>query len=130
MNEITPETLEITPVERRALRATAHSLQPVVAISQKGLSAGVLNEIDASLKSHELIKVKVHGIERDDRAALLTEICATLHCAPVQHIGNILILWRENPEKAAPAPAKPRRAAKPRTKKQAAAALEKRRPSR
>jgi RNA-binding protein len=130
MNEITPETPEITTVERRALRAAAHSLQPVVAISQKGLSAGVLNEIDASLKSHELIKVKVHGIERDDRAALLTEICATLRCAPVQHIGNILILWRKNPEKAAPAPAKPRRAAKPRTKKQAAAALEKHRPSR
>jgi RNA-binding protein len=128
MNEINPETLEITPVERRALRAAAHSLQPVVAISQKGLSVGVLKEIDASLKSHELIKVKVHGIERDDRAALLTEICATLHCAPVQHIGNILILWRENPEKAVPTPAKPRRAAKPRTKKQAAAALEKRRP--
>ncbi len=130
MNEITPETLEITPAERRALRATAHSLQPVVAISQKGLSAGVLKEIDASLNSHELIKVKVHGIERDDRAALLTEICATLHCAPVQHIGNILILWRENPEKATPVPAKPRRVAKPRTKKQAAAALEKRRSGR
>jgi putative YhbY family RNA-binding protein len=127
MNEITPETLEITPVERRALRATAHALQPVVAISQKGLSAGVLKEIDASLNSHELIKVKVHGIERDDRAALLTEICATLHCAPVQHIGNILILWRGNPEKAAPVPTKPRRVVKPRTKKQAAAALEKRR---
>jgi RNA-binding protein len=126
MNEITAKSsTELTPVTRRALRATAHELQPVVAISQKGLSASVLKEIDASLNSHELIKVKLHGIERDDRAALLTEICAALHCAPVQHIGNILILWRENPEKDAPAPAKPRRAAKPRTKKEAATALEK-----
>ena len=124
MNEITPETLEITPVERRALRAAAHSLQPVVAISQKGLSAGVLKEIDASLKSHELIKVKVHGIERDDRAALLTEICATLHCAPVQHIGNTLVLWREKPQEAPKSVAATRRG-KPLTKKQAAAALEK-----
>lgn len=125
MNEITPEsTSGLTPVERRALRASAHALQPVVAISQKGLSAGVLKEIDASLNAHELIKVKVHGIERDDRNALLTEICTALKCAPVQHIGNILILWRENPEKSVEAAAKPRRAAKPRTKKEAAAALE------
>jgi putative YhbY family RNA-binding protein len=116
--------IELNPIQRRALRATAHHLQPVVSISQKGLSPAVLNEIDASLNSHELIKVKLHGIERDDRAALLAEICAGLNCAPVQQIGNILILWRENPEKAAPAPAKPRRAAKPRTKKEAAAALE------
>jgi putative YhbY family RNA-binding protein len=117
--------IELSPIQRRALRATAHHLQPVVSISQKGLSPAVLNEIDASLNSHELIKVKLHGIERDDRAALLAEICAGLNCAPVQQIGNILILWRENPEKAAPTPAKPRRAAKPRTKKEAAAALEK-----
>jgi len=117
---------ELTPIERRALRAAAHPLQPVVAISHKeGLTAAVLNEIENSLKSHELIKVKLHGIERDDRATLLLEICTALNCAPVQHIGNILILWRENPEKAAPAPTKPRRAAKPRTKKEAAAALEK-----
>jgi putative YhbY family RNA-binding protein len=116
--------IELNPIQRRALRATAHHIQPVVSISQKGLSPAVLNEIDASLNSHELIKVKLHGIERDDRAALLAEICAGLNCAPVQQIGNILILWRENPEKAAPAPAKPRRAAKPRTKKEAAAALE------
>ncbi len=122
--------IEITPIQRRALRAAAHPLQPVVAISKSGLSAAVLKEIDVSLNAHELIKVKLHGIERDDRATLLNEICAQLHCAPVQQIGNILILWRENPENAAPARAKPRRAAKPRTKKEAAAALEKPRRSR
>lgn len=117
--------IELSPIQRRALRAAAHHLQPVVAIAGNGLSPAVLKEIDNSLKAHELIKVKLHGIERDDRAALLDELCAALDCAPVQHIGNILVLWRENPDKAAPA-AKPRRkAAAPRTKKQAAAALEK-----
>ncbi|MDP1606366.1 MAG: YhbY family RNA-binding protein [Rhodocyclaceae bacterium] len=117
--------IELTPIERRALRATAHSLQPVVAISQHGLTPGVLNEIDVSLKAHELIKVKLHGVERDERDTLLTAICTELNCAPVQQIGNILVLWRENPEKAAPAAPKPRRKAPPKTKKQAAAALEK-----
>lgn len=117
--------IELTPIERRALRAAAHHLQPVVAIAGNGLSPAVLKEIDASLKAHELIKVKLHGIERDERATLLSEICNALDCAPVQQIGNILVLWRENPEKAAAETAKPRRKAPaPRTKKEAAAALE------
>lgn len=107
------------------MRAAAHPLQPVVAISQNGLTAGVLKEIETSLKAHELIKVKLHGIEREDRAALMASICTELNCAPVQQIGNILILWRENPEKDAPTAAKPRRKPAPRNKKQAAAALEK-----
>jgi putative YhbY family RNA-binding protein len=119
--------IELTLIERRTLRATAHHLQPVVAISQHGLTAAVLNEIDVSLKAHELIKVKLHGIERDTRKTLLATICAELECAPVQHIGNIFVLWRKNPEKASAAAPKPRRKPAPRTKKQAAAALEKKR---
>lgn len=118
--------IELTPEQRRALRAAAHHLHPVVAIAGKGLTPGVLAEIDHSLKAHELIKVKLQGIERDDREALLTEICDQLECAPVQHIGNTLILWREKPEEL-PTAAPKKRGAKPQTKKQAAAALERRR---
>lgn len=115
----------LSPTEVRSLRAAAHHLNPTVAIAGNGLTPGVLKEIDVSLKAHELIKVKTHGIEREDRAALLVQICAELDCAPVQHIGNILVLWRPKP--AGEEAAKPRRrAAAPKTKKQAAAALENR----
>jgi putative YhbY family RNA-binding protein len=115
---------ELTPAERRALRAAAHHLNPTVAIAGNGLTTAVLKEIDVSLKAHELIKVKLYGIERDDKVAILAEICAELDCAPIQSIGNILILWRPKP--ADEEPAKPRRrAAAPKNKKQAAAALEK-----
>jgi putative YhbY family RNA-binding protein len=117
---------ELSPTERRALRAAAHHLNPTAAIAGKGLTPAVLKEIDISLKAHELIKVKLHGIERDDRAALLAEICEQLDCAPVQQIGNILVLWRQKSgeEEAL----KPRRRKAPAmNKKQAAAALEKKR---
>jgi putative YhbY family RNA-binding protein len=119
--------IELTPEQRRALRAAAHHLNPVVSIAQKGLTATVLKEIDNCLKSHELIKVRLYGIERADREALFTEICTGLNCAQVQHIGNLLVLWREKSEDdAEEAPAK-RRGGKPLTKKQAAAATERRR---
>ena len=120
--------IELSPIQRRALRAAAHNLNPVVSISQNGLTESVMKEIDLCLKSHELIKVRLYGIERDTRPALLTEICTQLACAPVQSIGNLLILWREKPEGEKEAKPAPRRTgAKPRTKKQLEAAAEKRR---
>lgn len=116
--------IELTPEQRRTLRAAAHHLHPVVAIAGNGLTDGVAREIDRSLKAHELIKVKLAGIERDDREALLAEICGQLGCAPVQHIGNILVLWRPKPEEPQKSAVAARRG-KPLTKKQAAAAQEK-----
>ena len=117
---------ELSPTERRVLRAAAHHLQPVVAIAGNGLTPAVLKEIDSSLKAHELIKVKLHGIEREDRAQLLDHICTELGCAPVQHIGNIFILWRKKPEDEVAPAARRRRKSAPLNKKQAAAAQEKR----
>ena len=96
--------LELTSSQRRALRARAHSLHPVASISQKGLSEAVLAEIERGLKAHELIKVRVYGVERGDREILLGEICAHLGAAPVQHIGNVLVVFRKNPETVNPAP--------------------------
>lgn len=100
--------IELTSTLRRSLRARAHSLSPVVSISQHGLSDSVLAEIDRGLKAHELIKVRVYSVARGERAALLAEICSRLEAAPVQHIGNILVVHRANPE----APKAPSRAAK------------------
>lgn len=114
----------LSPTEVRALRAAAHHLNPTVTIAGNGLTSNVLKEIDVSLKSHELIKVKLHGIERDDRVALFEQICAELDCAPVQQIGNILILWRQKPEGTEEDVKPRRRRAAPKNKKQAAAALE------
>lgn len=88
---------QLSPTDRRALKARAHSLHPVVSIAAKGLAPSVLAEIDNCLKAHELIKVRVYGAEREDREALMTEVCQQLEASPVQHIGNILVLFRENP---------------------------------
>ena len=114
---------ELNSTETRALRAQAHHLKPVVSISQNGLSVPVMKEIDLSLKAHGLIKVKLYGIERNDGETMLATICEQLGCAPVQHIGNILVLWRPKPEVVAKTPS--RRNPKPKTKKQAAALSQK-----
>lgn len=111
---------ELSQADRRELRARAHHLDPVVSISSNGLSASVLKEIDRALKAHELIKIRVYGDDREDRAAYLGEICAQLGCAPVQSIGKLLIVYRRNEEPAnTPAQATPARKPAARRKKPA-----------
>lgn len=87
----------LSPAERQKLKGKAHKLDPVVFVGAHGLSASVVAEIDRSLKRHELIKVRVNA-DRDERDAMLEEICAKTGAQPVQHIGKVLVLFRENPE--------------------------------
>lgn len=112
----------LTPAERRALRAKAHHLQPVVTIGQHGLTPPVLHEIDLALTKHELIKVRVFSDERDQRDAMLAQVCADTDCAAVQHLGKVLVVWRPNPELHKPAATRPvRTVAKPGAKRPKAA---------
>jgi putative YhbY family RNA-binding protein len=93
----------LTAEQRRALRAKAHPLHPVVLIGDKGLSEAVLQEIDVGLRSHELIKIRAQS-EREQREVWLNEICLRLSAQPVQHIGKVLVIYRERPPDAAAAP--------------------------
>lgn len=114
--------IELTPVQRRDLRARAHHLNPVVTIAGNGLTPTVVAEVERSLQAHELIKVKVQGAEREQRDALMNELCETLDAAPVQHIGNILVVWRQRREEEKnAAPATQKSGARPSTAKSAAA---------
>lgn len=121
-----PGTSTLTATERRELRARAHDLSPVVSISQKGLTESVLKEIDLCLTAHELIKIRVFDTEREEREALLAELCEKLQAAPVQHIGKLLVVWREKPEAESGVGVSKKPAAKhrsaPRLTKKAAAA--------
>lgn len=89
---------ELTSAERKALRALAHHLDPVVTVGDAGLTPAVLAETGRALTAHGLIKIRVHGDDREQRLAILDEICSTLGCAPVQAIGKLLVVWREKPE--------------------------------
>jgi len=88
---------QLAPGERRALRARAHALDPVVLIGDGGLTAAVLEEIDRSLNAHELIKVRVAGEDRDARSDTLRRVCEDLGASAVQQIGKILVIYRQRP---------------------------------
>ena len=90
--------LQLSPAERRALKARAHALEPTVLVGSGGLTAAVTGEIDRSLTAHELIKVRVMGDARRTREDILNRICEDLNAAAVQHIGKILVVYRPKPD--------------------------------
>jgi len=91
--------LSLTPAQRKEQRSGAHHLDPVVQVGADGLTAAVMKEIDAALKAHGLIKVRVFSDDRAAREAMLGEVTEQLGAAPVQHIGKLLVLWRPIPPK-------------------------------
>jgi RNA-binding protein len=91
--------IQLTIAERKAHRAEAHHLDPVVMIGNDGLTAGVKKEIDAALKAHGLIKVRVLGDDRTQREEMFQALADDLGAAPIQHIGKLLVLWRPKPPK-------------------------------
>lgn len=78
------------------LRGLAHSLNPVVMISNKGLSEGVLKEINVCLDAHELIKIKVMMDDKALRTQMLTDICEKTGAIAVHHIGKQLVVYRQS----------------------------------
>ena len=87
---------------RSELRAEAHKLTPVVIIGDKGLTDEVMAEIDRSLKAHELIKVRAFTDDRKARGEWLEAICGRLEAHPVQQIGKVFVIYRENPKEEPP----------------------------
>ena len=86
--------LHLSPAERKAQRALAHHLDPVVLIGGDGATPAVVRELDAALAVHGLVKVRVFSDDRAVREALLARFADELGAAPVQHIGKLLVLWR------------------------------------
>jgi len=81
----------------KQLRAISHKLKPVVTIAGKGLTEGVINELDRALTDHELIKVKLAVGSREARADIARQISAQSGAEIVQSIGNVIVLLRRSP---------------------------------
>jgi RNA-binding protein len=84
--------------ERAALRADAHHLSPTVHVGKEGLSAALITSLDDTLRTHELVKVKLGKnaeVKAKDAAAALA-LATTSEV--IQVIGRTATFYRENPE--------------------------------
>lgn len=84
------------PSERQTLKAKAHNLKPVILMGAKGLTQAVIDETEIALLSHELIKIKINGQEKEARKETAATLCNTLNAELIQMIGNMVIIYRKN----------------------------------
>tara|TARA_B100001175_G_C19006834_1_gene401541 strand:- start:225 stop:509 length:285 start_codon:yes stop_codon:yes gene_type:complete len=87
----------LSSVAKKALRKKAYSLKPVVIIGQNGLTETVLTEINIALNVHELIKVRIRGLDKDERIKQCSRIEQQLNAELIHQIGFIKVFYRPKP---------------------------------
>jgi RNA-binding protein len=89
---------KLTTKAKQALKGKAHRLKPIVFIGNNGFTDNVKIEIDRGLTDHELIKIRIGGVDRDERHDLFAAICEAVSGEAVQLIGGVGVIYRKNEE--------------------------------
>ena len=89
----------LTEAQKKYLRGLGHGLKPLIMVGDSGLSESLMSEFEATLSHHELIKVRVRVDDRNARDAIIEEFCKVGSATLVQRVGNMALIYRENPDK-------------------------------
>lgn len=88
---------ELTNTQRQYLRRLAHDLKPVVQIGKQGLTEQALASIDRTIEARQLIKIKFLDFQ-DQKQELSETIAEQLNSILISVVGNVAILYREQPD--------------------------------
>lgn len=85
--------------DEKKLKVIGHQLKPCVLISEGSVVDDVLNEsvikeAKARLEDHELIKVKVRFVDRDDRLTVIKMLIDATGARQIHQIGKIVLLFK------------------------------------
>jgi RNA-binding protein len=86
--------MQLNEKQRRHLKGLAHPLKPVILMGNAGLSDAVVAETQRALADHELIKVRLPGMEREQRDAALTDLARRTDSTMVTRIGHVAVLFK------------------------------------
>ena len=91
---------ELNNAEKRALKAKAQLLEPVLKLGHAGMSEAFLKSMDSALTLHGLVKMKFTDF-KDQKHDLASQIADKTASAIVMQVGNVAVFFR--PKKAAAA---------------------------
>ena len=87
---------ELSGFQRRFLRARANPLRALVQVGDAGLSNAIVATIDAALRDHELVKVRLR--QPEDKKAVAARLAQRTGSAVCGVVGHTVILYRPDPE--------------------------------
>ncbi|MEO6740247.1 MAG: YhbY family RNA-binding protein [Chthoniobacteraceae bacterium] len=84
---------ELSNAEKRALKAKAQLLEPVVKLGHAGLSEAFVRSMDAALTRHELVKMKFSDF-KNQKHDLAPQIAEKTASTLVAQVGNVAVFYR------------------------------------
>jgi len=86
--------MALTAAQRKHLKALAHKRKPVVLIGNAGITDAVAKETERAIEHHELLKVRLPGVEREQRSEMAQKLADAVGAEVVQEIGRVAVLYR------------------------------------
>ena len=86
---------EYTKKELKQLKARAHSLNVAVMIGKNEVSESVMAQINQSLATNELIKIKINCDDQQEFKLLLDQVVKNVEAILVHKVGHTAMLFRE-----------------------------------
>ena len=90
--------MPLTQEQKKQYKSIGHHLKPVLMVADNGLTEGVLAEFERALSDHELIKIKLNILDREQRLQAVAELCKVGRADMVQVIGKMALVYRKNPQ--------------------------------
>jgi len=83
----------LTGADRRYLRGLANPRKVLVQVGESGMTDQVIGAVEAALRDHELIKVRIAG-DRDERRRVAEQLEAAADCELAGMVGGVAIYYR------------------------------------
>ena len=90
----------LSGAQKTFLRGLGQRLDPVLKLGKGGLTPTFYTELQKQLRAHELVKLRFVAADRDERAALCTQIADEGRCVCVGAVGHTALFYRQHPEPA------------------------------
>jgi RNA-binding protein len=89
----------LTNADKRALKARAQKLEPIVKLGHAGLSEAFLASMDAALTTHELVKMKFTDF-KEEKKTLAPQIAERTGSTLLMQVGHVAVFFRaRNPQR-------------------------------
>ena len=88
----------LTGAQKSHLRGLGQTLEAGLKVGRGGLTPEFFAELQKLLRAHELVKLRFLGTDRDERAALCTQIADEGRCVWVGAVGHTALFYRQHPE--------------------------------
>jgi RNA-binding protein len=90
----------LTGAQKAHLRGIGQRLEASLKLGKGGLTPAFFAELRRQLGAQELVKLRLSGADRDDRAAFCARIASEGRCECVGAVGHTALFYRANSDPA------------------------------